>query len=386
MNRLLFVWLTLFRVVVSLGQNQYYSDIDQNFSIQFPKGWYEAVPVGPNIKVLYIDDFNSNINILVKSLVNQDLVDDFRNNYPELKNSSNSEISEFINESFDYRYLTSLEIEALLNLAIPELMNSSRNFKIKEKGVRTINKVKFAFFESTTDILIAGYTSTYCIIHYQTNYKGKNYSISGKYLIENASTARTEIINSIQSFRLLDYEVTNINTELINDNVIEDGEDLLLFLRIILTFTICFFIYVVYRKHRKNQTTNQTYNKSDFTTSKKEYSNNKDSEKTEDDTDKNEHSRADDSSQETGYIDLEKYEEIDETSLTDFQKSEVYGKILGLNGRISKSDITKAWKDMLDKYHPDRVSHLGIEFQIFAEKKTKDINKAYLYFKKKYNL
>lgn len=83
--------------------------------------------------------------------------------------------------------------------------------------------------------------------------------------------------------------------------------------------------------------------------------------------------------------DLEKYTEIDDSNMIDEEKMKVYGVVLGLKGSINKKDITKLWKDALEKYHPDKVSHLGKEFQIFAEKKTKDINKAYAYFRKKYN-
>lgn len=83
---------------------------------------------------------------------------------------------------------------------------------------------------------------------------------------------------------------------------------------------------------------------------------------------------------------LEKYEEIDDTQMSDDEKAKVFGKILGLKGQIKKSDITRFYKELIEKYHPDKVSHLGEEFQKYAEKKTKDINKAYLYFKRKYGL
>lgn len=83
---------------------------------------------------------------------------------------------------------------------------------------------------------------------------------------------------------------------------------------------------------------------------------------------------------------LEKYEEIDDTQMSDDEKAKVFGKVLGLKGQIKKSDITRIYKELMEKYHPDKVSHLGEEFHKYAEKKTKDINKAYSYFKKKYGL
>lgn len=80
------------------------------------------------------------------------------------------------------------------------------------------------------------------------------------------------------------------------------------------------------------------------------------------------------------------YEELDDSGLSDEEKAKVYGKLFGLSGSLKKTDITKIYRKLVGKYHPDKVSHLGKEFQIFAEKKTKDINKAYHYFKSKYNL
>lgn len=72
--------------------------------------------------------------------------------------------------------------------------------------------------------------------------------------------------------------------------------------------------------------------------------------------------------------------------MTNEEKDKLYAQVLGLSGKITKKDINKIYRNLIDKYHPDKVSHLGEEFQKFAHKKTKDINKAYAYFKKKYKL
>jgi hypothetical protein len=45
--------------------------------------------------------------------------------------------------------------------------------------------------------------------------------------------------------------------------------------------------------------------------------------------------------------------------------------------------IKKAYRTMIQKYHPDRVSHLGEEFQAIAEEKTKAINGAFEEVKKR---
>jgi preprotein translocase subunit Sec63 len=65
---------------------------------------------------------------------------------------------------------------------------------------------------------------------------------------------------------------------------------------------------------------------------------------------------------------------------------EEYRQILGIAANDSPAAIRKKYKDLLAKYHPDKVQHLGIEFQEMAEKKTKAITEAYGFFRKKYNL
>ena len=83
---------------------------------------------------------------------------------------------------------------------------------------------------------------------------------------------------------------------------------------------------------------------------------------------------------------IENYQEIDDSLLSESERDKIYASLFGLKGKITKSDLKRIYKELIGLYHPDKVSHLGKEFQIFAEKKTKDINKAYSYFKKKYNL
>ena len=62
-----------------------------------------------------------------------------------------------------------------------------------------------------------------------------------------------------------------------------------------------------------------------------------------------------------------------------------YMKILGLEGSITMSDVKESYRLLLMKYHPDRVNHLGEEFQKIAEVKTREILEAYEYFKNKFN-
>lgn len=60
--------------------------------------------------------------------------------------------------------------------------------------------------------------------------------------------------------------------------------------------------------------------------------------------------------------------------------------VLGLKGRVTPSDVKRAYRLMIAKYHPDKVSHLGPEFQEIAQKKTRSIVLAYEYFKSKYDI
>lgn len=68
----------------------------------------------------------------------------------------------------------------------------------------------------------------------------------------------------------------------------------------------------------------------------------------------------------------------------DENTEEYFYSILNINRNSSVDEIKKAYKEEIRKYHPDKVEHLGDEFKEIAEKKTKDINKAYNYFRKKF--
>ena len=57
------------------------------------------------------------------------------------------------------------------------------------------------------------------------------------------------------------------------------------------------------------------------------------------------------------------------------------GTILGLTANDTKEDIKKKYRDLVSRYHPDKVSHLGDEFKDLAHTKFKEINEAYKYFK-----
>lgn len=52
-------------------------------------------------------------------------------------------------------------------------------------------------------------------------------------------------------------------------------------------------------------------------------------------------------------------------------------KILEIDRNASQEEIKRAYRQLAGKYHPDKVTHLGEEFKALAEKRFKDIQKAY---------
>lgn len=101
------------------------------------------------------------------------------------------------------------------------------------------------------------------------------------------------------------------------------------------------------------------------------------------------------------YEKYEKYEEYDQGSSkagseskdsfsaknsSDAEKSRYYGKILGLQGKVTKGQIRKKYLEMMSLYHPDKVENLGRELIELADKKTKEINEAYEWLRVKFNI
>jgi len=51
--------------------------------------------------------------------------------------------------------------------------------------------------------------------------------------------------------------------------------------------------------------------------------------------------------------------------------------ILGVRPDASLDEVKKAYRELANKYHPDKVNHLGEEFKTMAEKRFKEIQAAY---------
>jgi preprotein translocase subunit Sec63 len=49
----------------------------------------------------------------------------------------------------------------------------------------------------------------------------------------------------------------------------------------------------------------------------------------------------------------------------------------GLGESASFDDVRRAYRELVQSYHPDKVAHLGPDLRQVAETKTKEINSAY---------
>ena len=70
-----------------------------------------------------------------------------------------------------------------------------------------------------------------------------------------------------------------------------------------------------------------------------------------------------------------------ESDLGEIATSEEAFRILGVEGSPDKLQIRKAYKEKMSQYHPDKVSQLGIEIRELADRKSKQINKAYRFLR-----
>ncbi len=60
-------------------------------------------------------------------------------------------------------------------------------------------------------------------------------------------------------------------------------------------------------------------------------------------------------------------------------------KILEISSNATEQEIKKAYRKMAIKYHPDKVAHLGEDFQKSAKEKFQKVNEAYEIIKKQRN-
>jgi DnaJ like chaperone protein len=65
---------------------------------------------------------------------------------------------------------------------------------------------------------------------------------------------------------------------------------------------------------------------------------------------------------------------------------EKYRTVLGVTDTDSPSTIKEKYRDLIARYHPDKLQHLGEEFQTLAEQKSRAIIEAYEFLRKRYNM
>jgi len=58
------------------------------------------------------------------------------------------------------------------------------------------------------------------------------------------------------------------------------------------------------------------------------------------------------------------------------EKKDPYN-VLNVSRNASQEEIKKAYRKLANQYHPDKVAHLGEEFQNLAEERFKEIQEAY---------
>jgi DnaJ like chaperone protein len=51
--------------------------------------------------------------------------------------------------------------------------------------------------------------------------------------------------------------------------------------------------------------------------------------------------------------------------------------VLGISSNASREEIRKAYRELANRYHPDKVNHLGEEFRDLAEERFKEVQSAY---------
>lgn len=62
---------------------------------------------------------------------------------------------------------------------------------------------------------------------------------------------------------------------------------------------------------------------------------------------------------------------------TDQERPKTPHEILGVPPGASNEEVKAAYRKLANQYHPDKVAHLGDEFQKLAEMRFKEIQEAY---------
>lgn len=77
-----------------------------------------------------------------------------------------------------------------------------------------------------------------------------------------------------------------------------------------------------------------------------------------------------------GYLHLNQAD-VDSILSMGKKSTNAYYKVLEVDSSATDQEVKKAYRSMAAKFHPDKVQHLGPDFQKMAEEKFKSINEAY---------
>ncbi len=69
-----------------------------------------------------------------------------------------------------------------------------------------------------------------------------------------------------------------------------------------------------------------------------------------------------------------------------YKSTEWAYKVLDVDSTMSNEEIKKAYRKMAIKFHPDKVAHLGEEFQVTAKEKFQKVNEAFESIRKERNM
>ena len=79
-------------------------------------------------------------------------------------------------------------------------------------------------------------------------------------------------------------------------------------------------------------------------------------------------------------------EETDEPEKSSNPQEDNFASVLGLVDPYDMGDVKSAYRTLIAQYHPDKVSRMGDEIREVAERKAKEINESYDFFRRKYDL
>ncbi len=370
------LFILFFYVVPNIARDTsyYYNDF-YKFRFQFPTGWTIKDGIGKNVVKKAVKGGNAIMISVADITLDTEITNSFIEE-KELYDLSKLEVKNKMRNWFDSRKFSEKEFEEVATPLVSEFINSFNNDLPKPTLLQTkiiyLDNTKFVFIKFERQRRVLEFVIKDIIYSYLTIRNGYLFILGAQIPERDYYIVNPIVLKAIATFQFEDWgDETDYNVMDENESANKKQNS---FEIVIIVFLIgalvLFFFGIIFRFYSKNQ----------IDLSAKTEENSKQQKQNDDKI------RAGDNEKEENIDNIELYEEVDEANLTEKEKDILYGQILGLNGVVQKKDIIKAWKNKIEKYHPDKVNHLGIEFRIFAEKKTKDLNRAYLYFKRKYKL